>query len=74
VGRHAAHPHRPTLALSTVHGDLLWRDGRWPGSRHEQELLALSAVGEGWTPLAWPAFGSGRGQEFSTEFHPVYSV
>jgi DDE superfamily endonuclease len=32
------------LALSTVHGDLLWCDGGWPGSCHEQELLALSGL------------------------------
>jgi hypothetical protein len=29
------------VALSSVHGDLLWVDGGWPGSCHEQELLAL---------------------------------
>jgi hypothetical protein len=34
------------LSLSTVHGDLLWVDGGWPGSCHEQELLALSGLGE----------------------------
>jgi DDE superfamily endonuclease len=34
------------LSLSTVHGDLLWVDGGWPGSCHEQELLALSWLGE----------------------------
>jgi hypothetical protein len=33
------------LAVSTIHGDLLWCDGGWPGSCHEQELLALSGVG-----------------------------
>jgi len=33
------------LAVSTVHGDLLWVDGGWPGSCHEQELLALSGLG-----------------------------
>jgi DDE superfamily endonuclease len=32
------------LALSTVHGDLLWCDGGWPGSCHEHELLALSQL------------------------------
>jgi hypothetical protein len=32
------------LALSTVHGDLLWRDEGWPASCHEQELLALSGL------------------------------
>jgi hypothetical protein len=32
------------LALPTVHGDLLWCDGGWPGSCHEQELLALSGL------------------------------
>jgi hypothetical protein len=33
------------LALSTIHGDLLWCDGGWPGSCHEQELLELSGLG-----------------------------
>jgi DDE superfamily endonuclease len=32
------------LALSSVHGDLLWVDGGWPGSCHEQELLALAGL------------------------------
>jgi len=32
------------LAVSTVWGDLLWCDGGWPGSCHEQELLALSGL------------------------------
>jgi hypothetical protein len=34
------------LALSSVHGDLLWVDGGWPGSCHEHELLVLSGLGE----------------------------
>jgi hypothetical protein len=34
------------LALSSVHGDLLWVDGGWPGSCHEHELLALSGLGQ----------------------------
>jgi DDE superfamily endonuclease len=34
------------LALSTIHGDLLWCDGGWPGSCHEHELLGLSGLGE----------------------------
>jgi hypothetical protein len=33
------------LAVSTVHGDLVWCDGGWPGSCHEQELAALSGLG-----------------------------
>jgi hypothetical protein len=33
------------LALATVHGDLLWLDGGWPGSCHEQELLTLAGPG-----------------------------
>jgi hypothetical protein len=33
------------LAVSTIHGDLLWCDGGWPGSCHEHELLALSGLG-----------------------------
>jgi DDE superfamily endonuclease len=32
------------LALSTIHGDLLWCDGGWPGSCHEHELLALTGL------------------------------
>jgi len=34
--------HRHTaqgLAVSTIHGDLLWVDGGWPGSCHEHELI-----------------------------------
>jgi hypothetical protein len=34
------------LAVSTVWGDLLWLDGGWPGSCHEQELMELSGLGE----------------------------
>jgi DDE superfamily endonuclease len=34
------------LTLSSVHGDLLWVDGGWPGSCHEHELLALSGLEE----------------------------
>jgi len=34
------------VALSSVHGDLLWVDGGWPGSCHEHELLVLSGLGE----------------------------
>ena len=32
------------LAVSTVHGDLLWLDGGWPGSCHEQELIKLAGL------------------------------
>jgi hypothetical protein len=32
------------LALSSVHGDLLWVDGGWPGSCHEHELLGLAGL------------------------------
>jgi DDE superfamily endonuclease len=32
------------LAVSTIHGDLLWCDGGWPGSCHEHELLELSGL------------------------------
>jgi hypothetical protein len=32
------------LAISTIHGDLLWVDGRWPGSCHEHELIELSGL------------------------------
>jgi hypothetical protein len=34
------------LGLSTIHGDLLWCDGGWPGSCHEHELLARAGLGE----------------------------
>jgi hypothetical protein len=33
------------LAISTIDGDLLWLDGGWPGSCHEQELIGLAGVG-----------------------------
>jgi hypothetical protein len=33
------------LALSTIHGDLLWVDGGWPGSCHEHELIQLAELG-----------------------------
>jgi hypothetical protein len=32
------------LALSTIHGDLLWCDGGWPGSCHEHELIHLAGL------------------------------
>ena len=32
------------VALPTIHGDLLWCDGGWPGSCHEHELLKVSGV------------------------------
>jgi hypothetical protein len=32
------------LAISTIHGDLLWVDGGWPGSCHEHELLQLAGL------------------------------
>ncbi len=32
------------VAVSTIHGDLLWLDGGWPGSCHEQELLTLAGL------------------------------
>jgi DDE superfamily endonuclease len=34
------------LAISTIHGDLLWCDGGWPGNCHEHELIELSGLGE----------------------------
>jgi hypothetical protein len=34
------------VVVSTIHGDLLWCDGGWPGSCHEHELLALSGIAE----------------------------
>jgi hypothetical protein len=40
------------MALSTVHGDLLWGDGGWPGSCHEQALLARQGWMGCWTPPA----------------------
>jgi DDE superfamily endonuclease len=32
------------VAVSTIHGDLLWCDGGWPGGCHEHELLQLSGL------------------------------
>jgi DDE superfamily endonuclease len=32
------------LAVSTIHSDLLWCDGGWPGSCHEHELVALAGL------------------------------
>jgi hypothetical protein len=32
------------LVVSTIWGDLLWVDGGWPGSCHEQELIALAGL------------------------------
>ncbi len=32
------------LALSTIHGDLLWCGGGWPGSCHEHELIELAGL------------------------------
>ncbi len=32
------------VAVSTIHGDLLWCDGGWPGSCHEHELLVLAGL------------------------------
>jgi hypothetical protein len=32
------------LAVSTVWGDLLWLDGGWPGSCHENELVGLAGL------------------------------
>ncbi len=33
-----------SLALSTIHGDLLWVDGGWPGSCYEHELIELAGL------------------------------
>jgi hypothetical protein len=44
------HPHTAQgLAISTIHGDLLWCDGGWPGSCHEHELIQLAGLGGCWT-------------------------
>ena len=32
------------LAVSTIHGDLLWVDGGWPGSCHEHDLIRLAGL------------------------------
>jgi hypothetical protein len=32
------------VSVSTIHGDLLWCDGGWPGSCHEHALLELSGL------------------------------
>jgi hypothetical protein len=43
------------VAVSTIHGDLLWCDGGWPGSCHEHELLTLSGSTRSWmTPRSPP--------------------
>jgi len=34
------------VSVSTIHGDLLWCDGGWPGSCHEQELVRLAGLEE----------------------------
>ena len=34
------------ISVSTMHGDLLWCDGGWPGSCHEHELLAVSGIAD----------------------------
>jgi hypothetical protein len=38
------------LTVTTIHGELLWCDSRWPGSCDEHELLALSGSARCWTP------------------------
>src|SRR4029453_12574688 len=57
------HPHTAQgIAVSTLHGDLLWADGGWPGSCHEHELLQGSGSPRSWTPPAsppWSTAGSG---------------
>jgi DDE superfamily endonuclease len=49
------------LAVSTIHGDLLWCDGGWPGGSHEQELLELSGLGEVLAASGDRASGQRRG-------------
>jgi hypothetical protein len=44
------------LSVSTIWGDLLWCDGGWPGSCHEQELLALSGLDQVLEPPWSPAW------------------
>jgi DDE superfamily endonuclease len=34
------------VAVVTIHGDLLWLDGGWPGSCHEQELMTLAGLND----------------------------
>jgi DDE superfamily endonuclease len=43
------------LAVSTIHGDLLWADGGWPGSCHEHELIQLLGWTGCWTVSRSPA-------------------
>jgi hypothetical protein len=43
------------LAVSTIHGDLLWCDGGWPGSCHEHELIQLAGLAGCWTRSRWQA-------------------
>jgi hypothetical protein len=46
------------VAVSTIHGDLLWCDGGWPGSCHEHELLTLFGDRPG--PGRYPGHHPGR--------------
>jgi hypothetical protein len=53
------------VAVSTIHGDLLWCDGGWPGSCHEQELLQLAGLDQlldatGVASLLDRGFGAGQ--------------
>jgi len=50
------------VAVSTIHGDLLWCDGGWPGSCHEHELLTPGV-------LEW-----GSGHPVMVVEHPCLNV
>jgi DDE superfamily endonuclease len=60
------------LAVSTIHGDLLWVDGGWPGGCHEHELIQLAGLDQAighlanaWSLRRWrgccPGFGTSFG-------------
>jgi hypothetical protein len=43
------------VAVSTIHGDLLWVDGGWPGGGPEHELLELSGLHQVLDDVEWSA-------------------
>jgi hypothetical protein len=47
------------VAVSTIHGALLWCDGGWPGSCHEHELLQLSGLDQLLDATGLPACWTG---------------
>jgi DDE superfamily endonuclease len=54
------------LAVSTIHGDLLWVDGGWPGGCHEHQLIQLAGLDQALdgiqvASLLDRGFGAGQG-------------